>query len=543
MASDPQDILSTLGRVLKPYFDANKDLADLAKLAGHWLVSLAESKSHTGSADSPAGVDNTSQPNAASPATFSSADSTTSSAKILGRINLSQPPVPRLTEATVPLKLGNLEIPVRVSGTTADIGRARQAAAFEPEVALPRDTSRWARAAELDLGLMSKRLKLKAEACALAASESMDEQQIRERARPLIEQSDELEECRLWMLQDIPKDRAATDRLAKAYANVSAAFELSRVSHEAAEAGAHFDMSEVLQLLAEAQNALRIAHREAGARFDDTDQNQVFTWLRYVTERDRVFVSRFLRADDPADPHAWHELTDRIADKDRVIRGRLGDLKQLKSAFSKVKFHVARIAKAEGTPDPEDWDRVAQACQHLVVSGVTTHDRKLIDLIRPVINLAPDSIDPASPLGEVLEELRGVDEDEDENTPVREYSPRVHRVRDWLKGRRVVLIGGTRIQHQSKRLEEAFELGELSWQALAEHSSSEPLRVDIDRYDTDLVIAIVKLAGHAHIDDARSFAREAGKPFVLIRAGHSPEQIALAVIEQVSDHFESVGGK
>jgi hypothetical protein len=538
MTSEPNDVLSILGRVLKPHLDTNQDLARLAFHAGLWLQQLS------GLADSvPADRHSADAAKAGQPSTSGSErPSEPSGAKILGRINLHQPTAAKLSEATVPLKLGNLEIPVRVSGTTAELGRARVAAPAEAEAVTPRDGSRWARAAELDLGLIQKRIKLKAEAAALAALNIEEPADLQARAKPLLDRAAELEDCRLWMLNDTPADRSAMDRLAKAYTNVSSAFELSRVALDAGEAGAHFDMSEVLQLLAEAQNALRIAHREAGARFDDTDQNQVFTWMRYITERDRVFVSRFLRADDPADPRAWQDLGERISDKDRVIRSRLNDLKQLKTAFSKVKFHVARIVKAEGTPDPEDWERIGQACQALSESGVAMHDRKLIDLLRPSAPLAPASIDPGSPLGLALDELKSDDADEDDSSTVREYSQRVVQVRDWLRGRRVVLIGGTRISHQAQRLEDAFELGELSWQALAEHSSSEPLRVDISRDDTDLVIALVKLAGHAHIDDARDFARQADKPFVLIRAGHSPEQIANAIIEQVSDRFESVSG-
>ena len=56
-----------------------------------------------------------------------------------------------------------------------------------------------------------------------------------------------------------------------------------------------------LSLVAEAQSALRAAIQLLQAP-DDPDQLRVFEWLKATAAWHRVFIKRFMRADDPADP-------------------------------------------------------------------------------------------------------------------------------------------------------------------------------------------------------------------------------------------------
>jgi len=48
------------------------------------------------------------------------------------------------------------------------------------------------------------------------------------------------------------------------------------------------------------------------------------------------------------------------------------------------------------------------------------------------------------------------------------------------------------------------------------------------------VVILVKLCGHHHVDEARTWARACGKAFVMLPAGYNPEQIATQVLEQAS---------
>ena len=59
-------------------------------------------------------------------------------------------------------------------------------------------------------------------------------------------------------------------------------------------------LERMLPLLAEAQSAVKTALERLGAP-DDPDQLEVFEWVKTSAARHRVYLKRFMRADDPAD--------------------------------------------------------------------------------------------------------------------------------------------------------------------------------------------------------------------------------------------------
>ena len=70
-------------------------------------------------------------------------------------------------------------------------------------------------------------------------------------------------------------------------------------------------LERALPMLAEAQSALRQSLRRLKAR-EDPDQLEVYERVRNAAARHRIFLKRFLRADDPADPTGWSDLLTRI---------------------------------------------------------------------------------------------------------------------------------------------------------------------------------------------------------------------------------------
>jgi hypothetical protein len=118
--------------------------------------------------------------------------------------------------------------------------------------------------------------------------------------------------------------------------------------------------------------------------------------------------------------------------------------------------------------------------------------------------------------------------------PERGSSERVAEVRGMLAGRRVVVIGGEARPEAVARIEEAFALAACDWVRLNEHGSGRAMAAPIAQPDTALVLVLIKLTGHLHADEAREYARAAGKPLVVLKAGYNPEQIAQAVLEQAA---------
>lgn len=53
-----------------------------------------------------------------------------------------------------------------------------------------------------------------------------------------------------------------------------------------------------------------------------------------------------------------------------------------------------------------------------------------------------------------------------------------------------------------------------------------------------MVVVIIKLTGHLHAEEAREYAEAAGKPCVLLSGGYNPEQVAMAILAQVSERLK-----
>jgi hypothetical protein len=70
-------------------------------------------------------------------------------------------------------------------------------------------------------------------------------------------------------------------------------------------------LEQLLPLIAEAQSAVRVSLHRIQAP-DDPDQLQIFEWLKATAARHRVYIRRFMRVDDPADPARWPDLLARI---------------------------------------------------------------------------------------------------------------------------------------------------------------------------------------------------------------------------------------
>ncbi len=93
---------------------------------------------------------------------------------------------------------------------------------------------------------------------------------------------------------------AAVDVFAVALETLAAAVELV---DEAEEGGRRGRLEQALPLMAEAQSAVRAAARALNL-IEEPEQSRAFDWLKSTAARHRVFLPRFMRSDDPADPRA-----------------------------------------------------------------------------------------------------------------------------------------------------------------------------------------------------------------------------------------------
>lgn len=454
----------------------------------------------------------------------------------------------RQASAYVPLKIGDAVINIPASGTPEELTRARQAA-LDSEAAddPPRDVQRW----DVDLGLAEQRCRLKSDSCRLllkrraGGDDPEVEVQTRHQLNEMISRAKAMPNCFLWMFwrdREQPTD-AVVSTIADAYDVHADAVALMKHVDATPGGASQDDQSEAFHLLAEANSALRRAIADTWLTDDDRDQAEVHVWLRQETSDRRVFIERYMTADDIADPAKSADLRRRIQALRTRVSQRIEATRRIKNALGRVRYHSGRLAeRGDEVEAAQHWSRIASGIVELSELGVGAGDRRLAE----ALGAAPASSCPADILEDptvarVIERVKAVParsaDGSEGRAPKREWSDGVLEVRGLLKGTRMVLVGGEPNLLASQRLTEAFGLEDVEWVSLTEHGSGAPMRAPIESPQTSLVAVILKLAGHLHTDEAKEFARAAGKPCVLLTGGYNPERVARDILDQASDRL------
>lgn len=407
-------------------------------------------------------------------------------------------------------------------------------------------------APEIDLSLVARRCRLKARSCRTviarreAAADPVRLPAVIDRIDEQLAEAKSLRDCFLWALyrERVQPDDEALARIAVCYDALGAAAEL--VAHlEALDAPDRDDLEAAFQDLAEASSGLRIALRASWLTQPDRDQEDAHLWLRERTAERDVFVPRFMRLEDEADPAQAEELLARVVRRRTRVEDQQARQARERDGFRKLHYHAHRIEGEPGPGEEHDLRRIAGALAGLLEVGVRPTDRRLPAAIPPAL------AERALPFAEgdaraVLAALAAAptadtagDRAEEPDAGFR-WSPAVEAVRALLEGRQVVLVGGEPRADAAERLEQAFGLSRAEWVRLTEHGSGEPLRAPISQAATALVLVLVKLVGHLHADEARALARTYGKACVSLPAGYNPEQVADAILKQASDQLRAV---
>lgn len=460
------------------------------------------------------------------------------------------PPSSPENRGVVPLRIGDGVLEIEVPGSVADLASAHVAAQDEepePDTITGRD---------VDLDLVVRRCRLKAESCRVyidrraAEYDEQREPEVIERMNALLTQGKGLENCFLWVFwrQQIQPEDDTLRTIAACYEALADAAELCALAVSDDGLFTQDETRLAFQMLAEADSALRVALTRTWLTKPDRDQEEVHLWLRENTYYREIFVPRYMRIDDPADPARaglLREETRALAD---TITNRKNAAKKVDSILNRIRYHAKRLDE-QGRLETHDARKINESFEQLAELDVQPGDPRLEPLCDLVsIELFPDE-QPASQTLQRFAEHCTPEPAGDESsappappTPVEpRWSDRVLEVRELLRGGRVVLIGGEKRPDAADRIISAFELDALDWVSITEHASSEPMRAPIFRDDTRLVIVLVKLSGHQHIDDATRYAREADLPLVRMPAGYNPEQIAEQVLTQAGDRLAAAG--
>ena len=284
-----------------------------------------------------------------------------------------------------------------------------------------------------------------------------------------------------------------------------------------------------LPLLAEAQSALRHALQRLKAG-EDPDQGEVYEKVRNTAARHRLFLKRFMRADDLADPAGWPELLERI-------ETRAGNLPQSQRRTMLLDRLRSVCMRTEGDGTIESWQSITTVVEELIGAGMPPSSREFRERLSPLLDDLPDP-EEITPGFQLV--LREIDRSLATRTttpaplPSHERSASVRKAAQLLAGRGIVLIGGLRRPEAQRSLKSALELKELVWIETKEHQSITAFEPAIARPDVALVLLAIRWSSHA-FGDVKQYCDRHGKPLVRLPGGYSPNQVAAQILSQCGE--------
>ncbi|MCY2963136.1 MAG: hypothetical protein NT069_05680 [Planctomycetota bacterium] len=333
--------------------------------------------------------------------------------------------------------------------------------------------------------------------------------------RDLIARAKLLPNCFLWL--NHPNGPSSSD--ATRYDEVAACFETLAEAValvKAIEEDQDRDPTEfeaALNLLAEAQSMLRISV----VKFDnyaDTDQRDVFQWLKYTANEQQIFIRRFMRLDDPGDPAMAIDLQNRIKASSGTITEARKKVKQHKKLFSKLKHKCTLIHDEPETAD-DYWHLVIPMVDELIAGGIPPSNRELREALAPVVDSIPDLPDLPKSVQMVL----------------REIDRYLATVAD------ASAVGGERRQQAERALIDAFQLKELHWISTREHESLDWFEPFVAKNDVAVVVLAIRWSSHSY-GDVKIFCERHNKPLVRLPAGYNANQVASQIMSQCSTKLQ-----
>ncbi len=399
--------------------------------------------------------------------------------------------------------------------------------------------------AAMDLAMIETRCRLKAEASRWAATRRrlMTEgasyyTEIDPMDRDIIARAKELPNCFLWMCHSSgpsPSNLALYEEIAGCFEAVAEAVSLVKQIRDEPEAD-QADFETALDLLAEAQSATRVAVSTIEGPVD-SDQNEVFHWLRVTATEAQIYLRNYMRLDNPADPSQWPNILQRIEEVALRVQDAKRRRSQRKRLLGKVRHKTTLILN-----DPQravsEWDLLVGTVCELVGGGLPPSNRELREMLLPVIELLPEKATVPTNFERVLVEIDRymATVPPPESPAVVRPSKEVTAAAELLRGKSLVLIGGDKRLGAYQSLKEAFGLKDLIWIETRAHESFESFGPYVARLDVAAVLLAIRWSSHSY-GEVKIFCNAHGKPLVRLPGGYNPNQVAAQILAQASDRL------
>ncbi|MBI5518093.1 MAG: hypothetical protein HY909_30260 [Deltaproteobacteria bacterium] len=401
--------------------------------------------------------------------------------------------------------------------------------------------------APVDLALLAARFSLKADGCRwhlqrrkLLADRGVDfPAQVAPGDRDIIDRARALPGgCWMWMCRpESPQpEPARMEALAGCYQTLAGAVGL--VHGAIGRTDAADQLQPVLSLLAEALSATRVGLEHVGEP-KDNDQVSLFLWLREQTQAREIYIPRYMRLEDPADPEAWAALAAKLSTAERSLDQRYRSNREQKAALDKLRYHVKKLKGADEASRGREWNSILDASAAFLRAGAKPSNTELRGLLLDVLDTLPTDLSPEEPrVREFQPVLREIDRylaaqealTTDAEAPVAD-APEVREARALVEGRALVLIGGEERREAGRRLVEALGLSRLDWQASRPHESHHVFEPAIAREDVAAVLLAIRWSSHA-FTEVQTACDANDKPLVRLPAGYHPNMVAKMLLEQ-----------
>lgn len=284
--------------------------------------------------------------------------------------------------------------------------------------------------------------------------------------------------------------------------------------------------SELLYLIAEAQSALLAALSKVGQR-TDSDQRDLFLWLKDQTHRHRIYVDRHMRLEDPADAKGSADRLLRLSE--RVDQANAGAVvsRERGQMLNKLRFHARKCLESQRILGG-DATTLISTLVHWKELGLDLADRSVVDLMGPLEEFAEGE------LAELLAEINTADVVFPVDTALLTEAPRRSSTDEacQLLAGQSVLAFEQEGDCDAPKLSAGLGLAQLEVVAVPEAPTEQQLEAWIDGNDSKLVL----LGRRLDEDSYEIFKRiclDRGRLFVRLPDGFEPAHVARQVIRQV----------